>query len=111
MSVCVLVLNVPCCPPHGSLLSLQSSFLSRGQVLVSGHCQLGALHPKSLLMSALCFGCADGSCCLSGVRWDQTGETVSGYENNQRATVETVYTTQLPGHGVWPLLHPEAVFQ
>lgn len=69
------VLYLPCCPPHGSLLSLQSSFLSRGQVLVGGHSELGALHTKSLLMSALCFGCADGSCRLSGVHWNQTDET------------------------------------
>lgn len=71
-SVCVMLLYLPCCPPHGSLLSLQSSLLSRGQVFVRGHGQLRALHSKSFLMSALCFGCADGSCRLSGVHWNQT---------------------------------------
>lgn len=66
---------LPCCPPHGSLLSLQSSFLSRGQVPVGGHSQLGALHAESLLMSALCFGRADGSRRVSRVRRDQTDGT------------------------------------
>lgn len=69
------VLNLPCCPPHGSLLSLQRSFLSGGQVLVGGHRQLGALHAKSLLVPALSFGRADGSCRLPGIHRDQTEET------------------------------------
>lgn len=71
----VNVWKLPCCPPHGSLLSLQRSFLCGGQVLVRRHRQLGALHAKSLLMPALSFGCADGSRRLPGIHRDQTEET------------------------------------
>lgn len=71
--------RLPRRPPHGSLLSLEGSFLSGGQVFVGGHGQLGALHAEPFLVSALRFGCADGSR-FPGIRWDQTG-----VENEERS--------------------------
>ena len=73
VAVCKLAL-LPCCSPHGSFLSLQSSFLGWGHVLVEGDRQLGALHTKPLLVPALCLGRADGSRRLPLIRWDQTDE-------------------------------------
>lgn len=116
VSMCKIV-TLPCCSPHGSLLCLQSSFLSRGQVLVRGHSQLGALHTKSLLMSALCFGCTDWSRWFPGVHRDQTDEREEEkwwlrWWKRQHTDIQTWCSIlSLPGHGVGPLLQPEAVLQ